>query len=413
MLDLGGAKMSAKTAAKPAGAAAVTDATDASFMADVVEASRTQPVIVDFWAPWCGPCKQLTPVLEKVVAASKGAVRLVKVNIDENPGVAGQLRVQSIPTVYAFVDGQPVDGFQGALPESQVQDFIDRLAGPPEASDLDTLLEMAAESLKLGDMGGAAQGFAQALQMDPTNVKAIAGLARCYLQGGDVERAKEVVAMAQPGANDAELTAVKAAIALAETSGGGEDAALQRRVAADPADLQARFDLAGALAAKGDFGGAADQLLAIIAADRTWKDGVAKTQLLSRVRGGGAGVGGRAGGAAQAVLAAVRVTPMDATSLETAQLPGVIPVFPLDSVLLPPRGLLPLNIFEPRYLNMIDDAMAAERIIGMVQTRAGGDRERPGLAGVGGAGRITSFCGDAGWTLPDHPDRRLPVQIGA
>jgi putative thioredoxin len=258
-------------------------------MADVVEASRTQPVIVDFWAPWCGPCRQLTPVLEKVTAAAKGAVRLVKVNIDENPAIAGQLRVQSIPTVYAFVDGQPVDGFQGALPESQVKAFVDRLTGPPEASDLETLLEMAAESLKLGDMGGAAQAFAQALQMEPANPKAIAGLARCYLQGGDAARAKEVVAMAKPDANDADLTAVKAAIALAELGGGGEAGALQRRVAADPADLDARFDLAGALAAKGDFAGAADQLLAVIAADRDWKGGVAKTQLLTVFEAAGPG----------------------------------------------------------------------------------------------------------------------------
>jgi putative thioredoxin len=287
MLDLGGLRPKAN-GAKPA-AGDVKDATDASFMADVVEASRTQPVIVDFWAPWCGPCRQLTPVLEKVVAASKGAVRLVKVNIDENPGVAGQLRVQSIPTVYAFVDGQPVDGFQGGLPESQVQAFVDRLAGPPEASDLDTLLEMAGESLKLGDMGGAAQAFAQALQMEPANPRAVAGLARCYLHGGDIERAKEVVAMAKPDANDADLAAVKAAIALAESGAGGETGALQRRVAADPADLDARFELAGALAAKGDFGGATEQLLAVIAADRDWKDGAAKTQLLTVFEAAGAG----------------------------------------------------------------------------------------------------------------------------
>jgi putative thioredoxin len=160
-----------------------------------------------------------------------------------------------------------------------VKAFVDRLAGPPGASDLEALLEMAAESLKLGDMGGAAQAFAQALQMDPSNLKAIAGLARCYLQGGDVDRAKDVVAMAKPDGADPELTAVKAAIALAE-SGGGETAPLKRRIEADPADFDARFELAGALAADGDFGGAADQLLAIIAADRDWKGGLAKTQLL-------------------------------------------------------------------------------------------------------------------------------------
>jgi putative thioredoxin len=284
MLDLGGAK----TSVKGAGASVAVDATDASFMADVIDASRQQPVIVDFWAPWCGPCRQLTPVLEKVVAASKGAVKLVKVNIDENPGVAGQLRVQSIPAVFAFDNGQPVDAFQGALPESQVKAFIDRLAGPPEASDLDALLAMAAESLALGDMGGAAQAYAQALQLDPKNAKAIAGLARCYLASGDVEHATAVVAMADAGANDADLTAVKAAIALAE-SGSGDAAPLQRRIAADPNDLDARFELAGIQAAKGDFAAAADQLLAIIAADRDWKDGVARTQLLTVLEAAGPG----------------------------------------------------------------------------------------------------------------------------
>ncbi len=276
MLDLGGAKMGASIPK----AEAVIDATDASFGADVIEASRAQPVIVDFWAPWCGPCRQLTPLLERAVAAAGGAVRLVKINIDENPAIAGQLRVQSIPTVFAFADGQPVDGFQGALPESQIKAFVDRLTGPPEASDLEVLLEMAAESLALGDMGGAAQAYAQALQMDPTSPKAIAGLARCYLSAGDLERAREVIAMAKPGVADPELTAVKAALALAE-AGGGETDALQRRLTADPADHEARFELAGALAAEGNFAAAADHLLAIIAADRGWKDGLAKTQLLT------------------------------------------------------------------------------------------------------------------------------------
>ena len=187
----------------PAGAAAagggekghIKDATDASFMADVLEASRTQPVIVDFWAPWCGPCRQLTPALEKAVNAAKGAVKLVKVNIDENPRIAGQLRVQSIPTVYAFQNGQPIDGFQGALPESQVKAFIDRLSGPPgvgegEPDDIETLLGMAKESLDLGDLGGAAQGYAAVLQAEPENVKAIAGLARCYLAGGEMKKGR-------------------------------------------------------------------------------------------------------------------------------------------------------------------------------------------------------------------------------
>src|SRR5262249_18720633 len=174
----------------------IKEGSDAAFGKDVIEASREQPVIVDFWATWCGPCKTLGPALEKAVMAAKGAVRLVKVDVDKNPRIASQLRVQSIPTVYAFVDGQPVDGFMGAVPASQLKSFIDRLTGPAAPSDLEQVLAMAAESLELGDIGGAAQAFAQALQLDPANAKAIAGLARCYLQGGDIERAREIVAMA-------------------------------------------------------------------------------------------------------------------------------------------------------------------------------------------------------------------------
>jgi putative thioredoxin len=173
------------------------------------------------------------------------------------------------------------------LPESQVKAFIDRLAGPPAASDLEALLDMAAESMSLGDLGGAAQAYAQALQLEPENLKAIAGLARCYLQGGDLERAKEVAAMAPAEATDTDLASVRAALALAE-KGGGERAALERKVAADPGDLQARFDLAGALAGEGDLGGAVDQLLAIIAADRAWNEGAAKAELLTVFEAAGA-----------------------------------------------------------------------------------------------------------------------------
>jgi putative thioredoxin len=282
MLDLGGGQRAQATTP------ASKDVTDATFMAEVVDASQNQPVIVDFWAPWCGPCRQLTPVLEKVVAASKGAVRMVKVNIDENPQVAGQLRVQSIPTVYAFSGGQPIDGFQGALPESEVKAFVDRVSGPPPASDFDTLLDMAGESLGLGDIGGAAQAYAQALQLDPTNLRAIAGLGRCYLQGGDVERAREVVAMAPADGKDMELSSVRAALALAEQA-SGERGVLERRVADHPDDLQAKFDLAGALAAEGDLAGASDNLLAILAVARDWNDGAAKTQLLTVFEAAGAG----------------------------------------------------------------------------------------------------------------------------
>jgi putative thioredoxin len=267
-------------AGKPAKSADIKDGSDASFMADVIEASRVQPVIVDFWATWCGPCRTLGPALEKAVAGAKGAVKLVKIDVDKNPAIAGQLRVQSIPTVYAFVDGQPVDGFQGAVPESQIKEFIARLTGPVGPAQIDEALALAAESLALGDVGGAAQAFAAALQIEPANPKAIAGLARCYLAGGDVERADEVVRMAPPGAKDPELDGVRAALKLAAEA-PSETRALEQALAADPDDHQARLDLAKALAGQGRFDAAADQLLTIIARDREWNDQAARKQLLT------------------------------------------------------------------------------------------------------------------------------------
>lgn len=258
----------------------IKDGTDASFMADVIEASKTQPVIVDFWATWCGPCRTLTPTIEKIVNAAKGAVKLVKIDVDKNPGFAGQLRVQSIPTVYAFVDGRPVDAFQGALPESQVRAFVEKLAGAADGGALDEIIAMGKESLEIGDLGGAAQAFAQALQIDPTSAKALGGMARVYLANGDPEGAAEVVAMAPADAKDPDLDAARAALALAAEA-PSETAAFEQRLAADPDDHEARLELAKALAGMGRLQDAADHLLAIIARDRTWNDDAARKQLLT------------------------------------------------------------------------------------------------------------------------------------
>jgi putative thioredoxin len=268
------------TAGAPPPGDLIKDGTDASFAADVVMASRDVPVIVDFWATWCGPCKTLGPALERAVLAAKGAVKLVKIDIDKNPAYAGQLRVQSIPTVYAFKGGRPVDGFQGAIPESQVKAFIERLAGPAPASEIDNLLAMAKGSLDLGDVGGAAQAYAEVLAHEPENLAAIGGLARCYLDGGDVERAREVADMAPADAKNADLESVRAALKLAEGA-ASETAEFDQRLAANADDHEARLELAKALAGRGDFAGAVDQLLDLIARDREWNDEAARKQLLT------------------------------------------------------------------------------------------------------------------------------------
>ncbi|WP_127075458.1 thioredoxin [Rhodomicrobium lacus] len=269
-------------AAKPADNTSdiIKNTTTATFVADVIEASRKVPVIVDFWAPWCGPCKQLTPILEKVVRASKGKVRLVKMNIDEHPEVAGQLQIQSIPAVFAFSQGQPVDGFMGALPESQVKAFVERLIGP-DADDLAGIDE-AQRLFDEGDIAGAAQLYGAVLKNDRENADAIGGLAKCYVRLGDMARAEQVLAMTPPAKQTAAAyLSAKAALELAKKAEPSADTApLEQAIAANPRDWDARFKLALALVAKGKREEALDQLFEIVRKDRSWNDDAARQQLV-------------------------------------------------------------------------------------------------------------------------------------
>ncbi|PZQ14392.1 MAG: thioredoxin [Ancylobacter novellus] len=265
-------------------AAAATDGlifavTTETFMTDVVQASMSAPVLVDFWAPWCGPCRQLTPVLEKVVKAAGGKVKLATMNIDEHPQIAGQLGIQSIPAVICFRRGQPIDGFMGALPEGQVQSFVERMLGetlPDEAGDIRAEAEAALEA---GDAAGAAEIYMALLAEEPEDPAALAGLARARVALGDLQGAKETLAAAP--ASDPAVAAVKAQIDLAERAAAvGDLAPLEAKVAADAADHQARFDLAVGLAAAGLRKEALDHLLDIVKRDRTWNDDGARKELV-------------------------------------------------------------------------------------------------------------------------------------
>ncbi|WP_336070344.1 thioredoxin [Nitratireductor rhodophyticola] len=260
----------------------IKDTTTAGFTADVIQESRNQPVLVDFWAPWCGPCKQLTPIIENAVRAAGGKVKLVKMNIDEHPAIAGQLGVQSIPAVFAFKDGQPVDGFMGALPESQVKAFIDKLVAGAGGDEIAGALEAAKEAVASGDQQMAAQIYSAVLQREPENVDAIGGLADLLFEAGQKEQAAQVLAKVSEKHRDAApIAAVQAKMALAEQVADlGDSAALEQRLAADPNDHQARFDLALLQNAKGDRAAAAESLLTIVRKDREWNEDGARAQLL-------------------------------------------------------------------------------------------------------------------------------------
>jgi putative thioredoxin len=260
----------------------VKETTTQAFVKDVIEESKRQPVLVDFWAPWCGPCKQLTPVLEKAVRAAKGKVKLVKMNIDDHPAIPGQMGIQSIPAVIAFVDGRPADGFMGALPESQVVAFLERLTKDSLGGETKDLLKAADAALADGDPAGAANLYAQLLAEDNGNVPALAGLARCYVETGALDQARQTLAMIPDSKrNESAVAAAQAALQLAEqVKTLGPIAELEQKVAANPLDHQARFDLALALNGKGRRLDALEQLISIVKRDRKWNDDGARKQLV-------------------------------------------------------------------------------------------------------------------------------------
>ncbi|MDC7685303.1 thioredoxin [Asticcacaulis sp. BYS171W] len=259
----------------------IIDGSDADFVANVIEASKTTPVIVDFWATWCGPCRQLGPALEKVVGEANGKVKLVKIDVDKNPMVAGQLRVQSIPTVYAFVDGRPVDGFMGAKPESELRAFIEKLgvAGDDGAPSIEDALELAAQSASQGDMASAMEAYSFVLEQDPQNLKAIAGVARLYIKVGQPEQAKQFLDTVPADTKDADILGLRAALELAEDAPTDLEPFFAR-VAANPADHEARHELARGLAGQGEMTAAIDELMTIIKADPAGAGETAKAFLL-------------------------------------------------------------------------------------------------------------------------------------
>ena len=268
------------------GANVIKDTTAASFMADVVEASQQVPVLVDFWAPWCGPCKQLTPILERAVQAANGAVRLVKINIDEEPEIAQQMRVQSVPTVFAFVDGRPVDGFAGAQPESKIKELINRLSGQDGPNPMDEMLDAADEAVETGNMEQATAIYSQVVQADRTNTRALCGLAKCIAAQGDTEQAQAILDMVpEDQKSSVEVQSAEAALNLAAKSAHAvvdmaAMEALRERLEADPKDFQAHYELALAQVAAGMKEEAVDSLMEIIQINKEWNDRAAHSQLL-------------------------------------------------------------------------------------------------------------------------------------